>query len=223
MTRFYLIRHGETEWNVSGRWQGHTDIPLNEIGHEQAALLADRLWHEDNEFVALYSSDLQRAWETARIVGAPFELKPLAVRDLREIDMGEWSGLTRAEIVRLDPATLERLDAGEDLPRGGAERLTDLYYRASAALERIAATHSSGNVLISTHGGTVRALIEHARTNGHAQWPWPYVSIGNTALSIIEHTANGWKIELVNNMAHLAGAPQAVDVMARTPDDAQQA
>lgn len=223
MTRFYLIRHGETEWNVTGRWQGHTDIPLNRAGREQAMLLAERLYDEGIHFTALYSSDLQRAWETARIVGKAVGLEPTAVVELREIDMGVWSGLTRAEIARLDPATLERLDMGEDLPRGGAERLTDLYERASAALEAIAEEHPEGDVLIATHGGTVRALIEHARTNGHAVWPWPYVSIGNTALSIIEATPEAWHVFAVNDMAHLANAPQAIDVMARTPDDAQQA
>lgn len=223
MTRFYLIRHGETEWNVTGRWQGHTDIPLNEVGREQAALLAERLVAEERFFAGLYSSDLKRAWETAQIIGAAVGLKPQAVADLREIDMGAWSGMTRAEIVRLDSATLERLDMGEDLPRGGAESLTNLYNRASAALEAIAVAHPKGNVLITTHGGTARALIEHARTNGHAKWPWPYVSIGNTALSVIEQTSGGWRVESANDMAHLANAPQAIDVMAHTPDDAQQA
>src|SRR5690606_31771182 len=70
MTIFYLVRHGETAWNIQGRWQGHTDIALNAAGYAQAQLLAQRLHDEGSHFDVIYSSDLQRAWETASAVGA---------------------------------------------------------------------------------------------------------------------------------------------------------
>lgn len=222
MTRLYLIRHGETEWNLTGRWQGHTDVPLNDVGLAQARLLAERMRVEAADATAIYSSDLARAWQTAELIGAALDLRPRPEAAFREIDIGWWGGLTRAEIEERDAATLAQLDEQEDLPRGGAETLRDLYNRASAALEQVVAAHANETVVIVTHGGTIRALLAHAYGNGKTTWPWPYVSVGNTALSLIEKTPAGWHVHFANDMAHLAGAPQAIDVMALSPDDAQQ-
>src|SRR5437667_11321226 len=96
MTTLLLARHGETDWNREGRWQGWADPPLNEAGREQARALAEQL--RTMPFDAVYSSDLRRAHETAEIVGRPHHVPIRVDRDLREIDIGSWSGLTRAEI-----------------------------------------------------------------------------------------------------------------------------
>lgn len=222
MTRLYLVRHGETEWNLTGRWQGHTDIPLNEIGFQQARILADRLRDDGERLTAIYSSDLARAWQTAETVGAVLKLAPVPELALREIDIGWWGGLTRAEIAMRDGDALSRLDAEEDLPRGGGETMRDLYARASAAMERIAAAHPGETLLIVSHGGTVRVLLGHARGNGTPVWPLPFESIGNTAISIVEHDAHGWHIRTTNDTRHLAESSRAIDVLAKTQDDAQQ-
>src|SRR4051812_42061109 len=130
MTTFYLIRHGETDWNVGGRWQGHTDVPLNEAGRAQARRLAERLRAGGGRFDAIYSSDLERAWETAQIVGGALGCPLRPIVELREIDVGAWAGLTRAEVVARTPELIERLDSGEDVARGGdGERFVDLYHR----------------------------------------------------------------------------------------------
>lgn len=221
MTRVYLIRHGETDWNLTGRWQGHTNIPLNNLGLEQARLLA-RHFAGDVQFAAIYSSDLLRAWQTAEILGRALQVAPQPMLALREIDIGWWGGKTRAEIAARDAATLARIDADEDLPRGDAETLRDLYDRATAALHQLVAAHANATIAIVAHGGTIRALLEYAHTDRHWRWPWPHQSIGNTAVSIIAATPGGWRVELANDMTHLIGAPQAVDVLARSPDDAQQ-
>lgn len=222
MTNFYLIRHGETDWNITGRWQGHADIPLNAAGRAQAERVAQRLEEEAIPFSALYSSDLLRAWDTARAIGDMLSLDPVPVPDLREIDIGWWSGLTRAEIAVRDLAALEQLDGGADLPRGSAESMTDLYHRASAALDQIAARHAKGNVLIVAHGGTIRALIEHARTDGQATWPWPFTLVGNTSISIISQRKGHWQLHSVNDTAHVEHDSPGVNFLPPAQDDVQQ-
>ena len=92
MTTILLARHGETDWNRAGRWQGWADPPLNETGRVQARELAEQL--RTIPFDAVYSSDLRRAHETALIVGEPHGVPVVTEPGLREIDVGSWSGLT---------------------------------------------------------------------------------------------------------------------------------
>ncbi len=222
MTRFFLIRHGETDWNVTGRWQGHTDIPLNKIGLMQAQRLAARLRSEGQQFDAIYSSDLQRAWTTALAVGEVTGVVPQAVLALREINLGTWSGKTRPEIAAYDAETLARVDAGEDVPRGGAERLADLYERVSAALEQLAELHPQATLAVVTHGGTIRAALTHALRQ-NSDTIWHHEHIGNTSITVVRRTIDRWEIERINDMDHLEGSPQAPDLMSVTQDDVQQA
>lgn len=222
MTTFYLIRHGETDWNVEGIWQGHTDIPLNDVGREQARRLAARLSGDGVRFDALYSSDLSRAWETAQVVGAAVNLTPRPLRALREIDLGVWSGKTREQIAITDHETLERIASGEDLPRGGAERLVDLHDRVVGAAEHLAVLFPGAQLALVTHGGPVRALLMHAARDHDGQAP-PKGHIGNTSISIVVCTPSGWQLESINDMAHLSGAAQAPDLMAPQPPGDEEA
>jgi probable phosphoglycerate mutase len=139
VTILYLIRHGETDWNLAGRWQGHADVPLNALGRAQSRRLAARLLAEGARFDAIYSSDLLRAWETAQALEAQLGIAPQPLVDLREIDVGAWSGLTGAEAAARDPDLIARLESGEDVPRGGSgERFVELYQRVVSAAERLA-------------------------------------------------------------------------------------
>src|SRR5919108_2705992 len=95
-TRIILVRHGETDWNATGRIQGHSDTPLNAVGREQAQRVAQRLASESVR--ALYSSDLARAFETATIIGQTLGLSVVTSPRLRERQYGAWEGLTSAEI-----------------------------------------------------------------------------------------------------------------------------
>jgi broad specificity phosphatase PhoE len=149
VTTILLARHGETEWNREGRWQGWADPPLNETGRAQARALAEQL--RGVPFDAVYSSDLARAHETAEIVAAPHAVPVVADPGLREIDIGSWSGLTRAEIDERFPAG-ERPD-GETRDRHAA--------RVLKAVERIARANPGRRILLVTHGGTMRALHGH--------------------------------------------------------------
>jgi len=149
MTTLLLARHGETDWNREGRWQGWADPPLNETGRAQARELAEQL--RETPFDAVYASDLRRAHETAEIVAAPHGVPVVGDVGLREIDVGSWSGLTRAEIE-------ERFPDGE---RPDGETRDQHAARVLAAVERIARENPGRRILVVTHGGTMRALHGH--------------------------------------------------------------
>jgi probable phosphoglycerate mutase len=158
-TRILLARHGETDWNRVGRWQGHADPSLNVTGRRQATELAERL--ADDGITAVYSSDLARARETADAVARRLGLDVVEDRGLREIDVGSWSGLTRAEVEQRFPEGYARWVDGEIGHDGETrEQLTE---RVVAAVATIAARHGPHDtVLVVTHGGVIRALRRHA-------------------------------------------------------------
>jgi broad specificity phosphatase PhoE len=154
MTELLLVRHGETDWNRDRRFQGHADPPLNETGRAQAHALAAELAGEGIELV--YTSDLVRARETAEIVAARFGADVLPVRELREIDVGEWEGLTWPEIEERYPEGARSWrERGFGWESG--ESYEQLGERVVAALRRIAADHPEARVLVVGHGGTIRA------------------------------------------------------------------
>jgi len=220
-TTFYVIRHGETDWNLDGRWQGHADVPLNEVGRAQAQRLAERLHASGPRFTAIYSSDLKRAWETACTLGAMIDLEPQPLVALREIDVGRWSGMNSAEVRALDGDTYARIQSGEDVARGGGERFLDLYNRVVAAIEQLAAEHAGQTLALVTHGGAVRALLLHAARDKSGVNPYR-IHIGNTAITVLRHNPAGWNFGLVNDMSHLEASPQAHDMMSAPPDDAER-
>jgi len=160
VTTLILARHGETDWNREGRFQGHADPPLNEHGREQAVSLAEAL--DDQRIEAIYSSDLRRAHETAQIVAERKGMDVVVDPDLRERDVGEWSGLTFPEIEERFPDELRRFrEEGASI----GESREALSLRVVAAIRRIAAAHPSGQVLVVTHGGALRTL-RHAAGGG---------------------------------------------------------
>jgi glucosyl-3-phosphoglycerate phosphatase len=156
VTNLLLARHGETDWNRDGRFQGHADPPLNERGRQQAHALADLLRTEGIE--AIYSSDLLRAQETAQIVAGRLGLDVVLDPQLRERDVGEWSGLTRAEIEERFPEQLRAWRAGAVTIGESREALSD---RVLAAARRISKAHPDGHVLVVSHGGALR-MLRHA-------------------------------------------------------------
>lgn len=154
MTTLLLARHGETDWNSEHRWQGHADRPLNERGREQARELAASL--AERRIDAIYASDLLRARETAEIVGAVVGLPVLLDANLREVDVGEWSGLVHTEIESRYPEGFRRWEQGRHGWVEG-ESYDEMGVRVVAALLRIAAAHPGETVLVVSHGGAIRA------------------------------------------------------------------
>jgi probable phosphoglycerate mutase len=153
----FLARHGETDWNLAGRWQGHTDVPLNAAGRSQAGALAERLRGEGIATVG--TSDLSRARHTAEIVAAALRV-PVAHVDpgLREQRFGWFEGLTPRECEERYPEEWARYVADRHAgPPGGESR--------AAVLERVvravqgAAAQLAGPVLLVTHGGAIRTLL----------------------------------------------------------------
>jgi probable phosphoglycerate mutase len=157
-TRVLLARHGETEWNRTGRWQGHADPPLNAAGRRQAETLAAQL--AGGGVAAIYSSDLRRAAETARIVADRLGLAVTERPELREIDVGSWSGLTSEDVRTRFPEAFERWRSGE-IGHDGETR-EELALRVVPAVEALAHAHPGETVLVVTHGGVIRALRHHA-------------------------------------------------------------
>jgi broad specificity phosphatase PhoE len=216
-TTLYVIRHGETEWNATGRWQGLSDVPLNEAGRVQARHLARRMTTTGPRPDAIYSSDLSRAFETAQIAAAALGLVAHPRPALREIDIGVWSGMYTQDIFARFGDELARIDAGEDLKRGGAESFGDLKRRIAPDVEALIAQHPGQALALFTHGGCVRALLAYAQEHG-AELPTPYRGhIGNTSITVITRTATGWQIGTINDTTHLRPHEQE----AQTPDDAE--
>jgi probable phosphoglycerate mutase len=160
MTTLLLARHGETDWNSERRWQGHADRPLNATGREQARELAESL--VGTPITAIYSSDLARARETAEIVGARLGLPVVVDGGLREVDVGDWSGVRHADIAERFPAGFARWQGGEHGWEGG-ESYEEMRERVVAALLRIASEHEGETLLVVAHGGTIRACDAAAR------------------------------------------------------------
>jgi alpha-ribazole phosphatase/probable phosphoglycerate mutase len=154
-TEIWLVRHGETDWNVAWRIQGHTDIPLNEHGREQARQLADTLAAE--KFDALYASDLGRAQETARILGAavhlPVQTEPL----LREICHGEWEGKIADQDIDVQLGMLYADPQNAHAP--GGETLQQVAERTARALDDISSRHSGERILLVSHGVSLATII----------------------------------------------------------------
>ena len=154
MTTLLLARHGETDWNLQHKWQGRTGPPLNQTGRRQAAALAARL----GDIEAVYSSDSERARETAAIVATSRGLEFEIDARLGEVDFGPWEGLTRAEIDSRYDGAFARWIAGEEPHPDGVERDSEMARRVLAAVQSIVRRHPNGRVLVVTSGGPIRAV-----------------------------------------------------------------
>jgi probable phosphoglycerate mutase len=199
-----LLRHGETDWNLSGRWQGQaTDTRLTERGREQARIVAKRL--REHPIQAIYSSDLLRAFETAQIVGRELGLEPIKEPRLRESDVGQWTGKTWDEITASWPEQVAAMLAGEDVRRGGGESYGEMQQRLAAALERMLEHHPGQTVLAVSHGAALRSLVAHALGASLAQMHRIAIG-GNTALSVLRVQHGALRLVSYNDTAHLDGA-----------------
>ena len=207
-TRILAIRHGETAWNVDTRIQGQLDIGLNDTGRWQARRLGEAL--ADEPLAGVYSSDLQRAWETAQALAAPHQARGLVVTAeiaLRERHFGELQGRTWAEIETQWPeqARQWRSRVPDWAPAGG-ESLRQLRERVSACVQRLAAAHLGEQIALVAHGGVMDALYRLA-TGVDTQAPRTWV-LGNAAINRLLWTPQGLTLVGWGDVSHLDATPQ---------------
>jgi broad specificity phosphatase PhoE len=157
-TRVLLVRHGATVSSGEDSFNGETDIPLSELGRDEARALARRLAEERID--AFYASPLSRAMETARLVAAAHGREVVPIPDLREVSHGRWEGKLRAEVENLYPEEYRRWESDpfSFAPEGGESGLA-VTARALPALLEIVGAHPGGRVLVVSHKATIRLLL----------------------------------------------------------------
>ncbi|MEN6479899.1 MAG: alpha-ribazole phosphatase [Anaerolineales bacterium] len=202
MPRIYLVRHGETRANAEMRYQGQNDTPLSEAGIEQAQRLAERLRSEAIE--RLICSDLARAWQTAEPVAQALGLAITPDERLREIDVGEWEGLTFGEIEQRYPALAAEWDhAGPEVRIPGGESANDVARRAEAVLAELRSAPDESSILLVTHGGWVQTFMCVA-LGVELQRRYQF-RVRNTAVSIVSLYGEFALLDLFNDAHHLKG------------------
>jgi broad specificity phosphatase PhoE len=196
--RITFVRHGESESNVTGRWQGQGDSPLSSIGKKQAETLAQRLGNTPIDLV--FSSDLSRAADTARALGRDITFEPA----FREVDVGDWEGLDRREVALKFPEQVEALASGaHDVKIGGGESWDDLYRRVDAAFAGLAERASwAEHIVVFTHGGVIASLFAGLLgiRNRH---PRPLGRMVNTGISTVHVDDGVVFLERWNDATHL--------------------
>ncbi|XOQ26823.1 MAG: Alpha-ribazole phosphatase [Mitsuokella multacida] len=208
MTKLIFIRHGQTEWNVLGRYQGQTDVALSPLGIEQAKKLAANFPVDKIE--AVYASDLKRAMTTAKCVADRFHLPVTPCKSLRELNFGDWEGLTYDEIVAKWPEALSNFFQHPDIlkiPNG--ESFPELRARALACVEKIVAKHPEETVAVVAHGAILRTILT-AALHMDLKYVWTIRQF-NTAVNIVTYTESGTTVELINGTGHLKYAQGSVD------------
>jgi 2,3-bisphosphoglycerate-dependent phosphoglycerate mutase len=199
-TRICLVRHGETEWNAERRIQGQIDIGLNDTGLRQAA--AAGRWLKVAGIVALYSSDLKRAWTTALAIGSALGLAADPVPDLRERRYGIFEGLTFAEAQARYPegyAAFARRNADYDFENG--ESLRAMHARVTGKLAELAARHPGETIAVVVHGGVLDIINRFVRGNP-LEIPRDFL-IPNAGLNWIVAVDGAWRIESWGETGHL--------------------
>ena len=199
-TRIIAIRHGETDWNVDTRIQGHLNIGLNDTGRLQARRVAQAL--ADEHIQAIYSSDLQRTWDTARAISETTGGALQAYTGLRERHFGVLQGRTFAEIEHTDPeqSRLWRKRDPDWAPEGG-ESLVQVSERISRAVFELGERHIGEQIVLVTHGGVMDALYR-AATGQTIQAPRSW-KLGNAAINRLLWTPGGLTLVGWGDTRHL--------------------
>jgi glucosyl-3-phosphoglycerate phosphatase len=197
--RLVLWRHGRTEWNVTGRFQGQADVPLDEVGRKQAVAAARNV--AGFEPVAIFSSDLSRTYQTAEPLAALTGLEIQTDKRLREIHVGSWEGLLGDEIRAQDPDLAERVWLGEDVRRSPTgESPQEVADRVAEALTEIAETADDGKTIaVVTHG--LAGRVGACRFVGLPFEQWRlFGGLANCAwISLDRHRSGAyWRIETYN-------------------------
>jgi len=202
MTTVYLARHGSTAWNEAPRFRGLADIPLSDKGLAQARALAIML--TSTPLVAVYSSPLRRAMQTAEQIAKARSLDVQIRTGLRSVDYGAWEGKTEKEAAESDPGQFDRfMHQIETATFPGGESMEAFRMRAEDALQKIVAAHPGGDIAVVTHQVVTRVLLCAALGVGTA----PYWRIGQDSgcLNVIESKPSGYRLKLMNVVPPIPG------------------
>jgi len=198
-SRVTVVRHGETEWNLSRRVQGQKNSQLTDTGIKQAELTSEAL--KDEKFDVLYSSDLQRARETAEIINRPHNLEHRIEIDLRERDFGIMEGYTLAEVQEKFPEVYSGYKSRDEsyiIPDG--ENLVNLYGRVKNAVNRIVGENQGKHILIVTHGGVMDCMLR--RVFDYPLSGMRTFSLYNASINRFSVVNEKWFLEEWGNINH---------------------
>jgi broad specificity phosphatase PhoE len=197
MTTLYLIRHGETDHNNSGRMQGWLDVPLNATGMRQAELLARRF--RGKHIDAIYASPLSRAAATAQAIAEVLNVAVVLDERIREYHMGDWAGRTAEEIQAVTPGYV--IHSADEVPIPNGETADDMHARLKPFLQDLRERHADERVIAVSHGGTL-AMAVAMLLNMPVVRRQPF-SFGNTAIAKAEYAHGRWRLRTLNDQCHL--------------------
>jgi broad specificity phosphatase PhoE len=203
-TRLVLVRHGVTDWNREGRFQGHLDPPLGEDGRREAALLADRLGSDALlRPERIVSSPLQRAAQTAAAIGDTIGSAVETDERLIEIGQGEWEGRTHAELELVDAERYRawRNAAGIRQPPGG-ETIESALARVSDLIDSLG-EDDGGTICLVSHGGTLRVLARVLLDLADDR-SWA-LDVDNASIGVAARAGSRWRLDRWNDTRHLLG------------------
>lgn len=207
MTEIIIIRHGETEWNKTGRFQGHSDVPLSAEGRAQAAALGRNLALDHVD--AIYASDLTRAMETAAPLAKRFGLEVISDPLLRELNFGAWEGRNFNDVNAENPNSMKNFYTDPeqaDIPE--SEPFPEFQRRVAGRVREIVAQERGKRIVIVSHGASIRILLADILAMPiRSIW---HISQLNTAVNKIRFEDDGFAIvTLMNDTSHLrAGGAQ---------------
>jgi phosphoserine phosphatase len=199
MIRLILVRHGQTDWNVQRRYQGHTDTRLNTVGKRQAEQIAARLVNIDID--TIYASDLQRAWETATTIAKKLALSPIPEPRLREMKFGVIEGLTFDEAQARYPEMIATWLADRNQPPTNGETLAAFSERIYPILDHLRHNHDGETVLLVAHGGPLLEIIRTLlRMPPTGRW---YFKLNNASITQITLHDDTPVLQHLNDICHL--------------------
>ena len=200
MARWLIVRHGQTDWNARGLLQGHTDVPLNQVGRDQADRLGKRL--SAVEIDAAYCSDLARCTQTLEVALGAREVSVSFSQQLREQAYGRWEGKSFLEIEAAEPDLYAEMISGYNTftpPEGESFRQVEA--RVTSFAEETRDRHPSGALLIVGHGAALRALIA-SMVGLPLEMSWRF-RLESCSLTILDVGADAAVLELLNDTSHL--------------------
>lgn len=214
-TELFLVRHGQTDSNVARLFDGATDSPLNQLGRQQAQLVAHRI-SQLADLRSLYSSPLQRALVTARAISQRVGLEPIIESGLREMNFGVAESHTMEAIIERWPELAKRMQDTEstDVRFPGGESRREFHNRVRHTLDLIATRHQGHRLVVVAHGGVISSAV--AQMLGHDPNDWRKFTVDNCSVTHIELATSGSIAHVVNDVVHLESLsvddlPEAVD------------